>query len=186
MKISSPLAFVLLFASFNRIANPSAQGSGCVPLRRRNTGGRHQLAIFRTVRHWARPRRVLTPPNPFFRQVEAFIEEQEKNSGPITAPEIADYRDQFQRLKGARARLAKFRPNPDAEAKAKAIQLKEKAGEALPAQLNRTWPEFLQIILATKRKGRILQGTPCATTIPLLPKALTPEPHKFILFAIRP
>ena len=47
----------------------------------------------------------------FFRQVETFIEEQEKHSDPITAPEIADYRDQFKRLKDARARLAKFRPN---------------------------------------------------------------------------
>ena len=29
----------------------------------------------------------------------------------------------------------------------------------LPAQLNRTWPEFLQLILATKRKGVVVQGT---------------------------
>ena len=40
----------------------------------------------------------------FFREVAAFIEEQEKHSNPITVPEIADYKEQFQRLKaGARA-----------------------------------------------------------------------------------
>ena len=88
-----------------------------------------------------------------------FIEEHEKHSDPITVPEIADYRDQFQRLKAARARLTKFQPNPAAQAKAKAVREKEKAGEALPAQLNRTWPEFLKLILATKRKGHVVQGT---------------------------
>src|SRR5260370_21502682 len=95
----------------------------------------------------------------FFRQVEVFIEEQEKHSDPITAPEIADYRDQFQRLKAPRARLTKFRPNPDALSKAKVVRQKEEAGEALPAQLNRTWPEFLKLILATKRKGHGVQWT---------------------------
>jgi hypothetical protein len=42
--------------------------------------------------------------------VAEFIEEQEKHSDPITTSEIADYRDQFQRMKDARARLTKFRP----------------------------------------------------------------------------
>ena len=56
--------------------------------------------------------------------------------------------------------LAKFRPNPDAQAKAKAVREKEAAGEALPAQLNSTWPEFLKLILATKRKGHVVEGTP--------------------------
>jgi HKD family nuclease len=95
----------------------------------------------------------------FFRQVEVFIEEQEEHSDPITPPEIADYKEQFQRLKAARARLAKFQPNPAAQAKAKAVREKEKVGEVLPAQLNRTWVEFLQLILATKRKGHVVQGT---------------------------
>jgi hypothetical protein len=95
----------------------------------------------------------------FFRQVEAFIEEQEEHSDPITPPEIADYCDQFKRLKDARARLTKFRPDPDAQAKAKAVREKEAAGEALPAQLNRTWPECLKLILATKGKGHVVKGT---------------------------
>jgi HKD family nuclease len=95
----------------------------------------------------------------FFREVAAFIEEQEKRSDAITPPEIADYKEQFQRLKATRARLAKFQPDPAAQAKAKAVRDKEKAGEVLPAQLNRTWPEFLQLILATKRKGHVVQGT---------------------------
>lgn len=95
----------------------------------------------------------------FFREVVAFIEEQEKHSNPITDPEIADYKEQFQRLKASRARLAKFEPDPAAQAKAKAVREKEKAGEVLPAQLNRTWPEFVQFILATKRKGVVVQGT---------------------------
>jgi hypothetical protein len=50
----------------------------------------------------------------------AYIEEQEKNSDSITRPEIADYRGQFEKLKAARKRLAKFRPSTTVQAKAKA------------------------------------------------------------------
>ena len=97
--------------------------------------------------------------DPFFRQVRAFIEEQENHSESLTAPEIADYREQFQRLKASRARLAKFRTSTAAQARAKAVRARESGGEALPEQLNRTWPEFIQLILAAKRKKRIVGGT---------------------------
>jgi hypothetical protein len=93
--------------------------------------------------------------DPFFRQVSAFIEEQEKNSEPITKPEIADYRDQFEKLKAARKRLAKFRASTAAQAKAKAAKEQESTGEAPPKQLNKTWPEFVRLILAPKCGKRI-------------------------------
>jgi hypothetical protein len=53
--------------------------------------------------------------DPFFRQVRAFIDEQERQSQPISTPEIDDYREQFERLKASRARLAKFRASENAE-----------------------------------------------------------------------
>jgi len=97
--------------------------------------------------------------DPFFRQVQAFIDEQEKQSQPISTPEIDDYREQFERLKASRARLAKFRASEGAQARAKTKKERETAGEEPPEQLNRTWPEFIQLILARKRRKRIVQGT---------------------------
>jgi len=70
-------------------------------------------------------------------------------------PEIADYRDQFEKLKAARKRLAKFRASTAAQAKAKAAKEQESTGEAPPKQLNKTWPEFVRLILAPKRRKRI-------------------------------
>jgi HKD family nuclease len=96
---------------------------------------------------------------PFFRQVRAFIAEQEKHSDSISRPEIEDYREQFERLKASRARLAKFRAGKTAQARAKARKDRETAGEEPPEQLNRTWPEFIRLILARKRRGRIVHGT---------------------------
>jgi HKD family nuclease len=95
----------------------------------------------------------------FFRQVQAFIDQQEKQSKPISTPEIDDYREQFERLEASRARLAKFRATESAEARAKAKKERETTGEEPPEQLNRTWPELIQLILARKRKGRIVKGT---------------------------
>jgi hypothetical protein len=97
--------------------------------------------------------------DPFFQQVRDFIDAQEKSSDSITAPEIADYREQFEKLKASRARLAKFRTSTAARAKAKAAKEREAAGEALPEQLNKTWSEFVRLILAPKRRKRIDGGT---------------------------
>jgi hypothetical protein len=58
-------------------------------------------------------------------------------------------------LKAARKRLAKFRASTAAQAKAKAAKEQETAGEAPPKQLNKTWPEFVRLILAPKRRKRI-------------------------------
>jgi hypothetical protein len=87
--------------------------------------------------------------------VRDFVEEQEKNSDSITAPEIADYREQFEKLKASRARLVKFRASAAAQDKAKAMKEREKTGEAPPEQLNKTWLEFVELILAPKRRRRI-------------------------------
>ena len=97
--------------------------------------------------------------DPFFRQVNSFIETQEKNSKPITKPEIADYREQFEKLKASRKRLSKFRASSAAKAKAKAAKQQETAGEAPPEQLNKTWSEFVALILAPRRRKRIDGGT---------------------------
>lgn len=96
--------------------------------------------------------------DPFFNQVSVYIDEQERDSDLLTKPKIADYRDQFERFKAARKRLAKFRASTAAEAKAKAMKLREATGEAPPEQLNKTWPEFVQLILAPKRRKRIDGG----------------------------
>lgn len=97
--------------------------------------------------------------DPFFSEVQTFIKEQEDRSDPITAPEIADYRDQFKRLKASRARLTKFKPSAAAKAKAQAVRMRESTGVAPPAQLNKTWPEFIEILLAGERSGRITGST---------------------------
>lgn len=95
----------------------------------------------------------------FFSKVQTFIRDQEDQSDTITAPEIADYRDQFEALKASRARLAKFKPSAAAKAKAQAVRVRESSGAAPPSQLNRTWPEFIEILLAGERSGRITGNT---------------------------
>jgi HKD family nuclease len=97
--------------------------------------------------------------DPFFQQVRTFIEEQVNHSEPISTPEIDDYREQFERLKASRARLARFRASKTAQVRAKARKDRETAGEEPPEQLNKTWPEFIQLILARKRRGHIVHGT---------------------------
>jgi hypothetical protein len=97
--------------------------------------------------------------NVFARQVESFIDEQEKYSEHLSAPERADYLAQFEKFKNTRVRIAKFHPEPVAKAKAETIRQQEESGDVLPEQLNRTWAEFIKIILATKRRGQVLVGT---------------------------
>jgi len=96
----------------------------------------------------------------FFQQITTFIDDQEKNSEPITTAEIADYADQFQKLKNKRKRLAKFRASQEAQAKAQRTRQSEQAGDAPPEQLNKSWAEFVGIILAPKRRARIDGGKP--------------------------
>lgn len=95
-----------------------------------------------------------------FRQVTEFINEQERQSKPITDPERSDYRNQFENMKKARLRLAKYKPTPEAKEKTRAAKAKEDTGDTLPEQLNRTWPEFVELILAPKRKQRVAGKTP--------------------------
>lgn len=97
--------------------------------------------------------------DPFFKQVSAYINGQEENSDPITNPEIADYGDQFDKLKAQRKRLAKFRASESVKAKAKAKKERVNAGEEPPEQLNKTWREFVDLILAEKRRRRIAGTT---------------------------
>jgi HKD family nuclease len=94
--------------------------------------------------------------DPFFSEVQRFIKDQEDCSDTITRPEIADYRDQFERLKASRVRLAKFKPSAAAKTKAQAVRVSESMGGAPPAQLNKTWPEFIGLLLAGERNGRVV------------------------------
>lgn len=101
-----------------------------------------------------------TTTDPFFQQLETFIDEQEKASEPISTAEIADYKDQYEKLKAARKRLAKFRASSKAQTKTHQTKQSEAAGDAPPEQLNRMWAEFVKIILAPKRRARIDGGKP--------------------------
>jgi HKD family nuclease len=92
----------------------------------------------------------------FYPQVSAFLDEQEKRSEIISAAEIADYAEQFERLRASRVRLAKFQPGAQAQAKSKTAKERETSGDAPPQQLNRTWPEFIAIILSATRRGRVI------------------------------
>src|SRR6185312_6190960 len=83
----------------------------------------------------------------FFSEVQTFVTDQEDRSDLITAPEIADYRDQ------SRAGLQAERAA--AKTKAQAVRVRESAGGAPPAQLNKTWSEFIYMTLAGERSGRI-------------------------------
>lgn len=96
----------------------------------------------------------------FFSQAAAFIDSQEGQSTGITRSEIADYREQFDRLAAARQRLAKFRPSPKVQTTVKAKKSQESAGQAPPEQLNKTWTEYVKLIVAQeKRPGLVLRGT---------------------------
>ena len=78
----------------------------------------------------------------------------------ITKGEITDYRAQFEKWKAARQRITKFRASDPAKTKAKEKRQREDAGEEPPEQLNKTWDEFVKIILAPKRRKRIDGGRP--------------------------
>ncbi len=96
----------------------------------------------------------------FFSEVTAFIDSQEGQSTGITRTEIEDYREQFDGLAAARQRLAKFRSSPPVQATVKAKKLQESAGQAPPEQLNKTWKEYVKLIVDQEnRPGLVLQGT---------------------------
>lgn len=98
--------------------------------------------------------------DPFFRHVAAFINSQEERSVEITRSEVADYRDQYDRLAAARMRLAKYRLSPKAKIAAKAEKSRVATGLEPPEQLNKTWGEYVDLILSQeKRPGLVLQGT---------------------------
>jgi HKD family nuclease len=94
-----------------------------------------------------------------FRQVTEFINQQEEQSEAITKTEIRDYRAQFEKLKETRRLLTKYRPTAESQATTRTVKGKEAAGDALPDQLNRTWPEFRDLLLAPKRKQRVVGRT---------------------------
>ncbi len=77
----------------------------------------------------------------------------------ISVPEIEDYRRQFERLNASRAKLAKFHPSKSVESKARVKRDQERAGEVPPQELNKTWPEFLELILARNRRAQVIGGT---------------------------
>lgn len=93
--------------------------------------------------------------DPFFSRVSGFIDEQEEHSDGITRSEIAAYRKQLEALAAARSRLAKFRAGKEAQAKARVTRAKQAAGDEPPEQLNETWREFAELILAGRRRRRV-------------------------------
>lgn len=96
----------------------------------------------------------------FFAKVSAFIEAQEERSAGITLEEIADYRKQFDRLSAARKRLARFRAGANANRRAVAKRRREEQGQEPPEQLNKTWKEYVDLILAQeKRPDLVLRGS---------------------------
>jgi hypothetical protein len=96
----------------------------------------------------------------FFPQVAAFVDSQEERSAEITRSEIADYRKQFDRLAAARKRLEKYRPSPKGNIATRAERSKVAAGLVPPEQLNKTWKEYVDLIVAQeKRQDLVLQGT---------------------------
>ncbi len=98
--------------------------------------------------------------DPLFCEVSKFIDEQESRSGEISEPELTDYQAQFERLAASRRRLAKFRASGAAKAKGEAKRAKQAEGREPPDQLNKTWQEFVKVILAQeKRPGLVIQGT---------------------------
>jgi HKD family nuclease len=65
----------------------------------------------------------------FYKQVSTYIDNQEKKSYPLRTPELADYREQFEKFKAQRRRLAKFRPSDKAKTKVKEHKEREMLGE---------------------------------------------------------
>ena len=96
----------------------------------------------------------------FFSRVTAFIDAQEQQSDEISSPEIADYRRQFDKLATARTRLAKFRLSGKAKIKARAKNSKQARGQEPPEQLNKTWGEYVKLILAQENRPElVIQGS---------------------------
>jgi hypothetical protein len=96
--------------------------------------------------------------DPFFREVSRYIDEQEKRSDRISSPIFDEYKDRYAAFRTARQRIEKFRVGKRAKARARARTSAENAGREAPDQLNRTWPEFVKLILAGKRRHRVVQG----------------------------
>ena len=97
----------------------------------------------------------------FFADITGYIDTQEQQADEISSPEIADYRDQFEKMAAARAKLSKFRASADAKAKARAKRAQEAKGAEPPEQLNKMWAEYVQLIRAQEqRRGLIVHRTP--------------------------
>jgi hypothetical protein len=96
----------------------------------------------------------------FFTQVSTYIDDQEGKSEPLTKAEISDYRAQFEKWKAARQQMTKFRASDPVKKQAKEKRQREEAGYEPPEQLNKTWDEFMKIILAPTRRKRIDGGKP--------------------------
>jgi HKD family nuclease len=96
----------------------------------------------------------------FFRQVTRFVDQQEKSSDRINSAVFHEYQTRYKEYRSARQRLAKFSASKKAKARAKAKLSREAGGEEPPDQLNKTWPEFANLILAPKRKERVIRNKP--------------------------
>ena len=96
--------------------------------------------------------------DPFFRQITRYIDDVEKTSDRINSAVFDDYKSRYAALQNARRELSKFTASKSATARAKAKRSREAAGQEPPEQLNRGWSEFLKLILAGKRRQRVVKG----------------------------
>jgi len=100
--------------------------------------------------------------DPFFKQASQYIDEQEKQSERISSAVFDEYKRRYAAFRSARQKLAKFTASKRAKARAKLRKSREAAGQEPPEQLNLMWPAFMDLILAGKRRSRVVKGNPDA------------------------
>jgi HKD family nuclease len=98
--------------------------------------------------------------DPFFHQTSKFIDDQEKHSELIGSVIFDDYKARYNEYRSVRQKLSKFKLSKDTRAKAKEKQSREAAGQEPPEQLNRSWREFVDLVLAPQRKKRVTDDAP--------------------------
>jgi hypothetical protein len=102
-----------------------------------------------------------------FRELTEFINEQERQSNPITDPELSDYRDQFEKLKEDRKRLAKYRPTPQAMKLEEVNTRTKEAVDFLVAALESGHSEVLTAYLGAMAKFHTYMGLCCRQHKPM-------------------
>lgn len=95
-----------------------------------------------------------------FSQISNFINAQASRSNTISTPVFDEYEARYKLFMSARKRLAKFRASERAKARDKERRSREAAGNEPPAQLNLSWTEFRDRILAPERSRYVVNDDP--------------------------